>query len=158
MDILTKLWETNEKSQFKVKVSDGIRCRSFPVKEVVGYNEGKVMRYKNADGQLDVVYMSHDYRPILEDGFYVVGKRLGNNSACAVIDGKPGPVACEVIGKSSDRDCPGEDLSAIVRSDGLAIGYRALYESKIPWKLIVIAGIVAIVVIGIIVFMQSRGA
>jgi len=157
MDI-ADLLRTSRKTQYKVKVSDGNRCRTYDVTEVVGYTDGFALRYKDGQGNQDVVYMARTYRPVVEDGFYMVGKRLGNNSAAVVVDGKQLAVGCDVVGRSTDSDCPGEDLSAIVRSDGLAIGYKALYESKIPWKMIVIFGIVAFVILAIIMFMRTRGA
>ena len=157
MDI-ESLFRSKPKTKYKVKVSDGNQVKTFDVLKMIGYNEGFAMRYKDGDGNVDVVYMARDYRPVQEDGFYLVGKNLGNNSAATLVDGKSVAIGCDIVGRSSDPDCPGEDLSAIVRSDGVAIGYKALYESKIPWKLIVIFAIVAFVIFAIIMFMRTRGS
>jgi len=156
MDIIGLL-SSKPKTNFKVKVSDGNQARTYDVGEVVAYNEGFALRYKDKDGNKDVVYMGRKYRPLMEDGCYIVGKNLGNNSAAIVVDGVKLAVACDVVGRSTDADCPGEDLSAIIRSDGLAIGYKALYETKIPWKLLLIAGIVGVVIIGVVMFVRSQG-
>lgn len=156
MDI-DKLFGNRPKTKYKVKVSDGNQLRTYDVLKIDAYNEGFALRYKDTSGKVDVVYMARSYRPVQEDGFYIVGKNIGNNSAATIVDGRAVAVGCDVVGASSDKDCPGEDCSAILRSDGLAIGYKALYESKIPWKMIVIFAIVAFVIFAVIMFMRTRG-
>lgn len=145
-------------TDYIVLVTDGTQIKEHPIIDVVGYNDGFAMRYKNGAGTLDVVYVGRRYRPMQRGGKWLIGKRLGNNSACQItVDGVTMQQAADVIGPSTDPDCPGEDLSAVVRTDGLATGYSALYESKIPWKWIIIIGVVALVVILVISFIKSRG-
>lgn len=147
-----------KKTKYNVVVSDGLRGRKYPVKEFVAYNEGYVLRYKNGDGQMDVVYAGPKYRPLEVDGEYWVGKRTGNNSACYIdYEGIKVKEACEVVGPSIDPDCPGEDLSSLVRTDVLAIGYHTLTEAKkVSWKVIIIIGIIVVAVV-VFMYIRSRG-
>jgi len=139
------------KSRFVVLESDGVRLKHYPVTEVSGYKDGLVLRYKNINGLVDLVYAGRNYRPLEESGQFFVGKNLGNNSAAALVedtDGKEMAVAVPVVGDSTDADCPGEDLSALARSDLLAVAARTLYgKAPIPWKLIIIVGVVIAVAV-----------
>jgi hypothetical protein len=155
-----------KKTKYDVLVCDGIESKGklFPVTDIVAYNEGVAMRYKNHNNKLDTVYIGHKYRPLQVGDRFWIGKRLGNNSACTIalngekVEIKAEEIAVAVIGAPTDADCPGEDLSGVVRTDGLAIGYESLYESKIPWKWVVIIGVIVIAVIAVIYFIKSRGA
>lgn len=144
MNIL-ELLERKPKTNYKVKVSDGNEAKTFDVLAMEPYNEGYALRYKDDHKTADVVYMSRGYRPIREDGFFIVGKNAGNNSAAYI------------VGQSTDKDCPGEDLSAIIRADGLAEGFKALYESKINWKLLLILAVVAGGIFLVVAYLKSRG-
>ena len=155
---IKELLPQNGKTAFVVIVSDGIKGKPYPIKEVVGYNEGFVLRYKNGDGELDSVYVSRKFRFLEYDGKYLLGKRLGNNSGCEInYEGEKVKEGVEVIGPSSDRDCPGEDLSSLIRTDVMAIGYRALTEAKVPKKWIIVVVIVAVIAVGVFAFIKSRG-
>lgn len=148
-----------KKTKYLILVSDGQVVRACPVIERSSYNEGFAMRYKDHEGKMDVVYMSREYRPLelQPGGKLLIGKRIGNNSACkVVVDGLSMVKADDVVGPSTDKDCPGEDLSCLVRTDVMARGYSTLSESKVPWKWVIIIGIIAVVVIAIFYF-KSRG-
>jgi hypothetical protein len=149
-----------QKPHYRVKVSDGSHAHTYDVKRMTPYNDGFVLEYKNSQNKWDVVFMGRKYRPLLENGIFLVGKNAGNNSAAVVIDGPGGQkisTTSPIIGISTDPNCPGEDLSSIVRSHSLATGYKALYESKIPWKTLVIIIIIGIVIMVGIYFLRSRG-
>lgn len=150
-------WAGVEQStDYIVLVTDGQEFAPRPVVAITGYNEGLVMRYRNGKGKLDVVYIPHSYRPLRHKGKYYIGKRLGNNSACRVIDGQRYQRADDILGPPTDKDCPGEDLSSLIRADGVALGFKALYERNIPWKLIIILGVGVVVIIGVVVFVAQR--
>lgn len=152
-----------KRSGYAVLVTDGTRGGVFPVNEVVGYNDGFVLRYKNSNGQKDMVYIGRDYRAIEVDGVYWVGKRSGNNSGATITYEEDGQrskvkVAVDAVGPSTDPDCPGEDLSALIRGDSFATGYRALYERRIPWKVILLIGAAVLVLVVVYMIAKSRGA
>jgi hypothetical protein len=152
MELLPK----KSKTDYIVIVSDGLKGKPYPITEIVGYNEGYALRYKNGDDKLDVVYVSRQFRFLEYEGKYLLGKRLGNNSGCEIdFEGAKIKEGIEVIGPSTDPDCPGEDLSSLVRTDVLAIGYSTLTESKVSRKLIIII-IIAVIVIAIIYFIMKR--
>jgi hypothetical protein len=147
-----------KRESYAVLVTDGIRGKLFPVKTIVAYNEGYVLRYKNSAKKLDMVYIDRGYRPVEVDGVYWVGKNSGNNSGASITyDGVDVPRACPVVGPSSDRNTPGEDLSNLIRNDSFAEGYRALYESNMNLKTIIIIVVAVIGVIALFLFIRSRG-
>jgi hypothetical protein len=102
------------------------------------------MTYRNGSGKIDVVYVPHNFNYLEKDGKYYLGKRAGNNSACPVLAG------------SVDAHCPGEDLSSLIRAHGIALGLKALYERSIPWKLIIVIGIGAVAIIGLVAWLGPR--
>jgi hypothetical protein len=131
-------------TDYVVLLTEGQHLVPRPIISVVPYNRGLAMRYRNGANQIDNVYVPHGF-PFLEaGGKYYVGKRVGNNSACPVLAG------------SVDRHCPGEDLSALIRADGIGVGFKALYEHVIPWKAIIIIGVIAAVVVGLIAWLGPR--
>lgn len=143
-------------TDYVVLVTDG---REFKPRDIVGmtaYNEGIVMVYRNARDQLDEVFVPHNFPMLRSNGKYYLGKRVGNNSACQLIDGRRITTATRVVGESVDPDCPGEDLSALGRSHGLGLGFKALYERNIPWRLIIILGVVVVAVIVIMAVVGRR--
>jgi len=114
--------------------------------DVAGYNDGYAMRYLDGNKALEVVYVPRNYKFKEENGVMLVGKRFGNNSACPIM----------VLGESVDKDCPGEDLSAVGRSDLFAHGIMTLYgKQNINWKVILIIG--GIVLVAIFLFYKFRG-
>ena len=115
------------------------------VKRVKCYIDGYVMDYQRPEGVMDMVIVPRDYAFCRHNGSYMVGKVAGNNSAA--------PVRVQV-GDSIDADCPGEDLSMLARTHLMAQGYGTLYDKAIPWKWVIIGGIVLI--IGIVVVMAVR--
>jgi hypothetical protein len=148
---------------------------------VVGYNEGFALHYKDKNGKKDVVFIGRKYRPLVQDGLFLVGKNLGNNSAALLLDettitlavpiagpshqpipilpdGNPVTQAVAVVAASTDPNCPGEDLSAIVRTHGVALGYKALYENKLSLKLLLLLVVTAVIIIGVVMYIRSQGA
>lgn len=131
-------------TDYIVLCTEGVHVVPHAVVSVEAFNKGLAMQYRDGADQLDVVYVPHNFRYLQRNGKYYLGKRVGNNSACAV------------LGPSLDEKCPGADLSALVRAHGVALGFRALYERVIPWKLIIIIGIGVAVIIGIVAFVGPR--
>jgi len=154
---IAALFSKQAKTDFVVIVSDGLHGKPYPITEIVGYNEGYVMRYKNSDKKLDTVYVGRKFRFLEYEGKYLLGKRLGNDSGCYInFEDEKIKEGVEVIGPSTDPDCPGEDLSSLVRTDVMAIGYNTLTESKVSWKWIIIIGIIAVAVL-VFMYIKSRG-
>lgn len=146
------------KTDIVVIVSNGLKGKPYPITEVIGYNEGFALRYKNSQHKLDTVYIKHDFRMLEMDGKYYLGKRLGNNSGCEIdYEEEKVKEGVEVVGPSTDPNCPGNDLSALVRNDVMAQGYLTLTEDKVPKKLIVIVLIAIAVGLAIYMFIRSRG-
>lgn len=151
-------------NKFLVLVSDGVHLKRYPVYAVVGYNGGYRMSYKDDDGVADVVYIGREYKFLEADGKYLVGKQLGNNSACPVCVGMAEAEiakvnsACVVVGESSDKDCPGDDLSSLILSDFFGVGIKTIYgKTSIPWKWVLIIGMVALLIFAAVKF-SSGGA
>ena len=147
------------RSKYIVLVSDGAKLSHCTVVETVGYNEGLVHRYRTKSGVLDMVYCSRKYRALEESGVFYIGKQLGNNSGAKLVDVTVDGVAvkvvegCEVVGESSDKDCPGEDLSALIRSDFVGKGIKTEYgKGGIPWKWVIIVGVIALLIFGAVRF------
>lgn len=117
--------------------SDGHKISKHPITSISPYNEGMAAAYKNRQDKEDYVYFGPDYRPEILDGHTIYGKRQGNNSAAYL------------IGNPTDPDCPGADLSSLIRAHGNHKGFKAIYEKAIPWKLILLgaAGLVIVLII-----------
>lgn len=134
-------------TKYEVLESDGSQVKRRKVVNIKGYTDGLVLTYQG-ETALDLVYLSHNYRPLKYKKRYWVGKRLGNNSACQLIDDLQVPIAAPLIATPSDKDCPGEDLSQLVLSDIFGTGVRTVFGKRsIPWLLILIIVVVAIAVI-----------
>ena len=115
------------------------------VVEVAGYNEGYAMRYLDGNKMLEVVYVPCAYKFRQQDGVLLVGKRLGNNSACPILS----------LGEPVDENCPGADLSAVGRADLFARGILSLSgKQPINWKVILI--VVAVVAVIVVIYMIAR--
>ena len=146
------------KGGFMVLVSDGDEIKPHRVKEVVGYNEGYRMSYSLGNGNTDYVYVGRGYEFLRLGDVRLVGKKLGNNSACHLcVDGQElkGCVASVVIGEPTDPNCPGEDLSRLVGSDIGAIAVRSVYgKAGINWKLVI--GVAVVVALGVAIYMFTR--
>lgn len=141
---IRKFAGVDQETDYILLLSEGVHIIPRAIIGVSAYNRGLAMTYRNGTGKIDVVYVPHNFKYLQKDGKYYLGKHAGNNSAC------------EVLGPSSDKDCPGEDLSALVRAHGLALGFKALYEKAIPWKLIVIIGVAAVAIIGLIAWVGPK--
>ena len=129
--------------KYVVMETDGIVSRRFEVLKVEGYPDGYAYSYRNGNNQLDVVYAGLNYRPLEEPApRMVILKRKGNSSAAVIMP--------------TDADCPGEDLSSLVRTHLMALGYVTLYDKQVPWKWILIAGAV-IGIVAVIYFVMQRG-
>lgn len=140
--------------RYEVLESDGTQLKRRKVLTVKGYNDGLVLTYQG-DGMLDKVYVGRNYRPLRYKNRYWVGKRLGNNSACQVVDSLKVPLATDVLGPSTDKDCPGDDLSRLSLSDMFGTGVlTVLGKRNIPWLLI---GIITVVVIAVIWYLRRGG-
>lgn len=127
----------------KVLVEKPDRITAHRVRKVKPYLEGYAFEYKD-ERVWDYVYVPADW--ILQElnGFKVVGKLYGNNSAC------------RIISSSCDENCPGEDLSTLVRTHVMSTGYQRVYERKLDIvKLAIVLGVVAVVIIaGVIIYRQ----
>jgi len=160
-ELLPQLAVKKAKTDFVVIVSAGNdKGEKHAITKVIGYNEGYALRYKNGDNKLDTVYVDRNFRFLELEGKFYLGKRLGNNSGCQInIDGETiqASKGIEVIGAPRDPNCPGEDLSALIRTDVMALGYNTITESKINVKwVLIIGGIVAVIAL-IYWFVKSRG-
>lgn len=141
---IRKFAGVDQETDYILLLSEGVHIIPRAIIGISPYNRGLAMTYRDGSGKVDVVYVPHDFKYLEKDGKYYLGKRAGNNSACAV------------LGSSLDKDCPGEDLSALVRAHGLALGFKALYERSIPWKLIIIIGIGVVAIIGLVAWLGPR--
>lgn len=122
----------------------------YRITKISAYNGGYAMEYAGRNQRQDVVYVPKNYPFTRRNGAVWVGKVAGNNSAAVV---RFGPT----VGASLDPDCPGEDLSMLVRTDLMARGYRTVYEKKIPWKAVILIGVAVLAVIVIITIMRMGG-
>lgn len=141
---IRQMFGIDGRTDFIVLISEGVHVIPRVITAMVPYNRGIAMRYRNGANKVDTVYVPHGFRYLEKDGKYYVGKRAGNNSAC------------EVLGPSMDPNCPGEDLSALIRADGIALGLKALYERTINWKLILILGAGGVAIIALIAIFGPR--
>lgn len=123
----------------------------YPATKLTSYNGGYVMEYLGQNKAKEVVYIPRDYEFVHRNGATYVGKVAGNNSAAVL---RFGPM----VGASVDPDCPGADLSLLVKTDLMARGYRTVYERNIPWKLVLIIGAVVVVAVVVIMFLRGQGA
>lgn len=138
---------------YEVIESDGVVGGRYPVEAVKAFNEGLVFIYKKGL-TVERVYAPRDYIPLKMDGVFWIGKELGNNSAARLVtitDELAQEVqvhpAVTVVGEPTDPDCPGQDLSRLVASDILHIGWRATRKPSNTWIFIAIAVVVIIAVI-----------
>lgn len=131
-----------------VVVADGNGSKEFEATNRYAYNEGIIYEYKDEKGQLDLVAVPHGYKYLKEDGRILIGKNLGNSSAASMIQ----------IGKSADPECPGSDLSLLIRTHVASMGWKTVNEKAMPWKMLVIGIAVLVVVIGVVWFIRSQGA
>lgn len=142
-----------KKPKWMVITSDGAHLDFAPVSQIVGYNEGLVLTYKPAGGLSDTVLVGRKYRPLEWKGTFFVGKNIGNDSAADLVEvhsnGRTDKVkpATDIVGASSDPDCPGEDLSALGRSNLWGLGIKALYgKPQFNVKILLIIGIGIVVI------------
>lgn len=141
---LRQMFGIDGRTDYIVLISEGVHVVPRAIIGIVPYNRGIAFRYRNGANKIDTVYAPHGFKYLEREGKYYLGKRAGNNSAC------------EVLGPSVDPHCPGEDLSALIRADGIALGLKALYERNINWKLILIIGACAIGAIALISYVAPR--
>lgn len=141
---LRQILQIDGQTDYIVLVSEGVHIVPRQVIGLAPYNRGIAMRYRNGAKKIDTVFVPHNFKYLEKDGKYYLGKRAGNNSAC------------EIMGPSVDGHCPGEDLSALVRADGIALGLKALYERSVNWKLILIIGAGAIGIIALVAWLAPK--
>jgi hypothetical protein len=146
----------NKKPKFVVQTSDGSHVDFHPAIKIKAYTDGLVIFYRDSDGRLDMVGVLRNYRPLERDGVFYVGKNIGNNSAATLIElhnnGEVEKVhgATAVVGKSTDPNCPGDDMSEMMRANLYGIGLQSITEEKTVNKRLIII-IIAALVIGFIV-------
>jgi hypothetical protein len=146
----------NKKPKFVVQTSDGSHVDFHPSIKIRAYTDGLVVFYKDPDGRLDMVGFNRKYRPLERDGVYYIGKNIGNDSAANLIElhrngeTEKVPGAAEVVGESTDPDCPGDDLSEMMRANLYGIGLQSITEEKTVNKRLIII-IIIVFVIGFIV-------
>ena len=141
---IRQMFGIDGRTDYIVLISEGVHIVPRPIIGIEPYNRGLAMRYRNGANKIDTVYVPHNFDYLEKDGKYYLGKRAGNNSACAI------------LGQSVDKNCPGEDLSALVRADGIALGLKSLTERSIPWKLILIIGAAAVGIIALIAYVGPK--
>jgi hypothetical protein len=144
----------SKKPKFVVQTSDGAHVDFHPCTRVKAYTDGLVVFYKDPDGRLDMVGFNRKYRPLERNGVFYVGKNIGNDSAAALItlhengkkDGDEVPAAADIVGASTDPDCPGDDLSELMRANIYGVGLQSITEEKPVNKRLIIIIIVAFVI------------
>lgn len=144
----------SKKPKFVVQVSDGSHVEFYPSVKVKAYTDGLVIFYKDADGRLDMVGALRSYRPLERDGVFYIGKNAGNNSAARLIElhengkkeGEKVPGAAEVMGDSTDPNCPGEDMSEMMRANLYGIGLQSISEERTVNKRLIIIIVIAFAV------------
>lgn len=150
--------KTIRKTDYEVLESDGVKGHKYPVHQVKHFNQGHVYLYYIGQ-TLERVYTGRDYVPLLVDGLYWIGKNVGNNSAAPLIkikdddgDEHEAQEAAPITGDSTDPHCPGQDLSRIVASDVLHIGWAATKKKNYAGYIAIAAAIVIVIVI-----LKARG-
>lgn len=118
-----------------VKSATGID--NYPVKKVGSYNDGIVVEYRTKMFKKDVAYGSSEYEPEIVNGVMYFGKVAGNSSLANVL----------MIGESSDKNSPGDDLSLLIEADIIKRGMQAFYGKKNSWLWYLILGVVIIIVV-----------
>jgi len=144
----------SKKPQFVVVTSDGSHIKFHHSTKTKAYTDGIVVFYRDPDGRLDMVGFNRKYRPLERDGVFYVGKNIGNDSAANLItlhengkpDGEevPGPAA--TVGDSTDPNCPGDDLSELMRANIYGVGLQSITEEKTVNKRLIIIIIIAFVI------------
>lgn len=148
-------------STFAVLESNGIDIVKYDVAEVRGFNDGVVMIYRKGE-MVERVYVPRGYRYERFGGQFCVGKRIGNNSGCKLIEIKVDDEVREVqeaqgvVGESIDADCAGEDLSQLVGCDILGQAIRSIaVKKKFPVMALIV--IVAIAIVAVLVLRNFVG-
>ena len=142
-----------KKPKFVVQTSDGSHIAFYPSVKVKAYTDGLVVFYQNADGRLDMVGFNRKYRPLEQEGVFYIGKNIGNDSAAPLItlhrdDEKvEAPGAADIVGASTDPNCPGDDLSEIMRANLYSLALESISEEKTINKKLIIIIIIAVAVI-----------
>ena len=129
--------------RYRIIESDGIQTEEHEVVRREAYNEGFVLVYGTRD-RPEFCYVPRGYRPIQENGLYLVAKNKGNVSAALW------------VGRSVDPDAPGDDMSMLARTHLMAMGYKSLYEQKVPWKLLAIGIVVLVAVVGVVMLIRGQ--
>jgi hypothetical protein len=146
----------SKKPKFVVQTSDGSHVDFHPSIKVKAYTDGLVVFYKDSEGRLDMVGFNRKYRALERDGAFYIGKNIGNDSAAPLIvlhrDGEKVevPGAAEIVGPSTDTDCPGDDLSEMMRANIYGVGLQSITEEKTVNKRLIII-IIIVFVVGLIV-------
>jgi hypothetical protein len=148
----------SKKPKFVVVTNDGSHIDFHPSVKTKAYTDGLVVFYKDADGRLDMVGVLRNYHPLEREGVFYIGKNMGNNSAANLItlhkdnesDGEQVPEAADMVGNSTDPNCPGDDMSEMMRANLYGIGLQSITEEKTVNKRLIII-IIAALVIGLIV-------
>ena len=141
---LRQIFNIDGRTDYILLLSEGVHIIPRPIISITPYNRGLIMNYRNGSNQIDTVGVPHGFKFLEKDGKYYLGKHAGNNSAC------------EIMGPSKDPNTPGEDMSALFRAHGIALGLKALYERRINWKLILILCVVAVAVIGLVAWIAPK--
>lgn len=139
--------------QYYVAESDGVAIKEYPCTNRFNYNGGSVFHYKGDHNQVELVLVPRKYRYGQSQTKLLIGKNKGNTSAAILLD-----VGDLMVGRSTDPDAPGEDLSLLARTHMAAMGYKTLYERNVPWKWLIIGIAALVVVVGIVWFIRSQAA
>lgn len=127
-----------------VKTKHGIK--SYPVKKIIYYNEGFSVEYKPSMFKKDYAYGDEGYNPAIVNDCLYFGKEEGNNSMTPVV----------MMGDSYDKNCPGGDLSTLIRIDAIRRAIDSYYGKKNSWMwYIVVAIVVLIVAVGGYMYWQN---
>lgn len=118
-----------------VKSATGID--NYPVKKVGAYNDGIVVEYKTKLFKKDIAYGSDSYKPEIVNGVMYFGKNAGNSSLANVL----------MIGDSTDKNSPGDDLSLLIEADIIKRGMQAFYGKKNSWIMYLVIGAVILIVV-----------
>lgn len=135
--------------KYIVVESDGVKTLEHDVVDRHGYSDGYVFEYVNRKGDKDLVLIPRGYRFIHANGQVMVGKNEGNCSAAVLVGHGV------MVGKSLDADAPGADLAVLARTHVAAMGYKGLYESKVPLKWVIVGVAVLVAVVGVVWLVRS---
>lgn len=135
--------------KFVVVESDGADTKEYEVIERHGYTDGYVFEYLNRKSERDLVLVPRKYRFVHCNGKVMVGKNEGNCSAAVLVG------SGIMVGRSVDADAPGSDLAVLGRTHVAAMGYKGLYESKVPLKWVIVGVAVLVAVVGVVWLVRS---